>query len=103
MVRLIEATELAVEPGFAERAPGSMPSRIEVTFDDGSDAVRECLFHPGHSFPDRGLSPDAVCRKYDQIAGPHIGDSARHALREVLLGFEDYNTVDIMTRLRTLG
>ena len=103
MLRLIEATDLTVEPGLAERAPGSMPSRIEVTLDDRSVVSEECLFHPGHSFPDRGLDAAAVCRKYDEVVGPHLSDATRKALREAVLDFETRDIAAIMTLLRTLG
>ncbi|WP_186766567.1 MmgE/PrpD family protein [Puniceibacterium confluentis] len=103
MVRLIEMTELSVEPGLAERAPGSMPSRIEVTFDDGSQVAEECLFHPGHSDPDRGLDADAVCQKYDEVVRPHLSDAKRVALREAVLDCEHRDIGALMTQLRDLG
>lgn len=103
MLRLIEATELSVEPGLAERAPGSMPSRIEVTMEDGATVSEECLFHPGHSFPDRGLDAGAVCGKYDEVVGPHLGARVRDDLREAVLDFEARDIAAIMALLRTIG
>ena len=103
MTRLIEVIELAVEPGLAERAPGSMPSRIEVSFDDGSKVEQECLFHPGHSDPLVGLNADVVRRKFDEVTGPHLDDTRRAELAEAVLDFESRDIGAIMGLLRASG
>ena len=86
MTRLIELTELTVDPGLAARAPGSMPSRIAVSFADGSTIEKECLFDPGHSFPDTGLdaadSPSQVRSDRRAAADRRTGKPRRRRGRD---------------------
>ncbi|MBF9033044.1 hypothetical protein HKCCE2091_02240 [Rhodobacterales bacterium HKCCE2091] len=103
MTRLIEATELMVDPDLAARAPGSMPSRIRVVFDDGSEVVQECLYHPGHSFPDRGLDEDAVLSKFHAITDARMGAENATALAGDVLALGQGGIGPVMDRLRVIG
>jgi 2-methylcitrate dehydratase len=102
MTALIEKTELSVDPGFAVRAPGSMPTRVAVTFRDGGRVEEECLYHPGHSFPDRGLNADVVMRKFDDFAGPMLSAGAGQRIKDAAMGLETGTVDALMSALRTL-
>jgi len=64
MQALIAKVELKTSSEIVVRAPGSMPARLEVELDSGERLVSECLYPPGHSFPERGLDSDVTIRKF---------------------------------------
>jgi 2-methylcitrate dehydratase len=102
MVRLIALTELKVEKGLAERAPGSMPSRLRVSFSDGSVVEEEVLYHPGHSFPDRGLDEAVVVDKFMSIAVERMAASRAEDVAEDVLGLSVGTVEPLMTMLRDI-
>lgn len=100
MTRLIGLTELSVDPGLAARAPGSMPSRIRVSFADGRIAERECLYQPGHSFIDRGLNAAVVEQKFNRIAGELYDDEQLAQIRDEVMGLDKRGIGTLMGLLR---
>ncbi|WP_159588225.1 MmgE/PrpD family protein [Chelativorans xinjiangense] len=102
MRRLIDLTELRVEPGLAERAPGSMPSRVRVTFEDGSTELQECLYDPGHSFPERGLNEAVVVEKFMAIAIRRMPEERARSFVESILCLETGPVEAIMAPLREM-
>ena len=103
MVRLIDLTELKVEAGLAERAPGSMPSRLRVSFGDGSVEEEEVLYHPGHSFPDRGLDETVVVDKFMTIATERMSAPQAEKIAAEILGLSEGPVAPLMTMLRNIS
>lgn len=103
MVRLIRLTEMKTDPDLAGRAPGSMPSQLRVTLSDGSVIEQECLFHSGHSHPDKGLDAEAVSQKFMTIATERMTDADAEALAGAALNLTAQPVTDVMARLRNLG
>ncbi|WP_425284488.1 hypothetical protein [Aliiruegeria lutimaris] len=103
MTRLIDVTELSVDPDLAARAPGSMPSRIVVSFDDGRTVEQECLFHPGHSFPDKGLDEEVVNEKFEEIARFRMDENLILRIQDAVMGFEASDANALMHPLREIG
>jgi 2-methylcitrate dehydratase len=64
---LIAKVRLSTSAELAERAPGSMPCRLSVRLASGRHIVTECLYPPGHSFPDRGLDQAVVTAKFHAV------------------------------------
>jgi len=102
MTRLIEVTELSVDPKLAERAPGSMPSRIRVSFADGSIAEKECLYQPGHSFADRGLDEAVVHEKFTNISRKLLADDQVDLIRKEVTALDAGSIDRLMTSLRNV-
>ena len=67
MQALTAKVELETSAEIVARAPGSMPARVEVELDGGEQLVSECLYPPGHSFPERGLDRDVTVRKFHDV------------------------------------
>ena len=65
---LIEKVDLLTSPDLNARAPGSMPCRLRLVLRDDSDIVSECLYPPGHSFPERGLDSAVVEAKFRDVS-----------------------------------
>ncbi|WP_323013843.1 MmgE/PrpD family protein [Devosia sp.] len=100
IVRLIELTQMEVSEDLARRAPGAMPARIAVTLADGTVLTEECLFDSGHSFPDRGLSPDAVISKFTTITAPFISQDRSQRIRAAVENFETTEIASLMALLQ---
>lgn len=100
MKRLIDLTEMTVDPGMAARAPGSMPSSLEVIFADGSSVKRECLYHPGHSFPDKGLDEAVVLEKFRRIAADALSGEAINRVAKAVLTLDSGDVRQMMANLR---
>ena len=103
MTHLIDLTKLSVDPGLAARAPGSMPSRIAVTFADGSRIEEECLFDPGHSFPDKGLDEKVVQQKFRDIAFERITGDQIEGIVEAVNGIEATGLTPLIQALRNIA
>jgi 2-methylcitrate dehydratase len=76
--------EMTLSADLAARAPGSMPCHLRVIFKDGSEIESECLYPPGHSFPESGLNQEVVETKFRMCAEGHLSrqncDHIIHAL-----------------------
>ena len=70
---LTAKVRLAVSEELGARAPGAMPCRLEVHLAGGETIETECLFPPGHSFPDRGLNAAPVVEKFITITDELMG------------------------------
>lgn len=103
MVRLIEATDLSVDAGLAGRAPDAMPCRIRVRFADGSVAENECLYQPGHSFPERGLDPAVVEAKFRRVARGRLDDIRAGRVRDEVMALGGGRIDGLMALLREAG
>ena len=66
--------EMTLSAELAARAPGSMPCHLRVIFDDNSEIESECLYPPGHSFPDTGLNRDVVEAKFRTCAAGYLSN-----------------------------
>src|SRR4029077_16308483 len=64
MQALTAKVQLKTSAEIVARAPVSMPGRVEVELDTGERLVSECLYPPGHSFPEQGLDRNVVVRKF---------------------------------------
>jgi 2-methylcitrate dehydratase len=70
--KLIAKVQLKTSAALRDKAPGSMPSRLVLRLQSGAEIATECLYPPGHSFPDKGLDEAVVTEKFRAVT--------RHAL-----------------------
>ena len=75
--RLMDRVEMGVAADLRDRALGSMPCRLRVQLTSGEEVVSECLYPPGHSFPDKGLNPQAIKAKFHAFSEPVLSEDAR--------------------------
>ena len=102
MQTLIAKVELRTSSEIVARAPGSMPARLEVELDSGERVVSECLYAPGHSFPERGLDRDVTIRKfYDVTEGFLTTGAADDVISLVLDGSQTRSFSNLFAKLRT--
>jgi 2-methylcitrate dehydratase len=85
MRALTAKVELKTSPEITVRAPDSMPARVEVHLDGGERLVSECLYPPGHSFPERGLDRDVTVSKFRGITEYALGALAANDIISLLL------------------
>ena len=85
---LMEKVELGVAVDLRERAPGSMPCRLKVRMTDGSEIVSECLYQPGHSFPDKGLDEGAVTEKFRRVSRDVLSYQQQGRIIETILAMD---------------
>jgi 2-methylcitrate dehydratase len=85
MRALAAKVELETSAEISVRAPDSMPARVEVELDSGERVVSECLYPPGHSFPERGLDRDVTVRKFYDVTHGLLSASAADDTISLLL------------------
>jgi 2-methylcitrate dehydratase len=85
MQALTAKVELKTSGDIVVRAPGSMPARVEVHLDRGERLVSECLYPPGHSFPQRGLDRDVTIGKFHDITDGLLRTGAADEIVSLLL------------------
>jgi len=85
MRALTVKVELETSTEIVQRAPGSMPARIEVHLDGGERLVSECLYPPGHSFPERGLDRDVTVQKFYAVTEGLLRPEAADGIVSLLL------------------
>ena len=101
MRALTAKVELKTSTEIVQRAPGSMPARVEVSLDGGERLVSECLFPPGHSFPERGLNRDVTVAKfYDVTDGLLRPEAADDMVSLLLEGALTQSVASIFAKLR---
>jgi 2-methylcitrate dehydratase len=78
-----------------------MPARIEVELDGGEQLVSECLYPPGHSFPERGLDRDVTVRKFHEVTDGLLTAGATDDITALLLdGAQDQSVSALFDKLR---
>lgn len=101
MRALTAKVELKVSDEIVARAPGSMAARVEVEMESGERLVSECLYPPGHSFPDRGLNQDVAIHKFTEAVEGHIKPGEADAIISLLLeGPLTQSVTDFFAKLR---
>ena len=80
--------EMKLSAELAARAPGSMPCHLRVIFHSGEEIESECLYPPGHSFPESGLNRDVVESKFRRYAAGYLSP---HQSDEVIAFLLDSN------------
>lgn len=83
MRSLIDKVELSTSADLNARAPGSMPARLRIALRGGEEIVCECLYPPGHSFPDKGLDAAVVEAKFRAVS-MLTADRAKTIVDEVM-------------------
>jgi 2-methylcitrate dehydratase len=102
MRSLTAKVELKTSPEIALRAPESMPARVEVHLDSGERLVSECLYPPGHSFPDRGLDRDVTVDKFRGVTDGLLGAGAANDIISLLLdGAQTQSVSALFGKLRS--
>jgi 2-methylcitrate dehydratase len=102
MAALTAKVELQTSAEIVARAPGSMPARVEVRLDSGERLVSECLYPPGHSFPERGLDRDVTVRKFYDVTDGLLGRGAADDIIAFLLeGARTQSVSALFSKLRT--
>jgi 2-methylcitrate dehydratase len=102
MQSLIAKVELKTSSEIVVRAPGSMPARLEVELDSGERLVSECLYPPGHSFPERGLDRDVTIRKFHDVTAGLVTTGAADDIISLLLdGAPTQSVPALFAKLRT--
>lgn len=90
---LTAKVRLSVSEELGHRAPGSMPCALRVHLAGGQTIETECLFPPGHSFPDRGLSQAPVVDKFVAVTEAFLDAGEQARLVEALLGLRDRTSI----------
>jgi 2-methylcitrate dehydratase len=85
MRALTAKVELGTSAEISARAPDSMPARVEVELDGGERLVWECLYPPGHSFPEHGLDRAVAVHKFHDLTDGCLGMSAADDIVSFLL------------------
>jgi 2-methylcitrate dehydratase len=102
MQALIAKVELKTSSEIGGRAPGSMPARLEVELGSGERLVSECLYAPGHSFPERGLDRDITIRKFNDVTDGLLAAGAADELISLILdGAATQSVSALFAKLRT--
>jgi 2-methylcitrate dehydratase len=102
MRALAAKVELQTSAEIVARAPGSMPARVEVVLDDGERLASECLYPPGHSFPEHGLDREVVVRKFRAVTDGLLEAGAADDVISFLLdGAEKQSIAGLLAKLRT--
>ena len=96
MQALTAKVELETSAEIVARAPGSMPARIAVELDGGEQLVSECLYPPGHSFPERGLDRDVTVRKFHDVTDGLLTAGAVDDITSLLLDGAPNQAVSIL-------
>ena len=65
--KLIAKVQLKTSAALRDKAPDSMPSRLVLRLQSGAEIATECLYPPGHSFPDKGLDEAVVTAKFRAV------------------------------------
>jgi 2-methylcitrate dehydratase len=90
---LTARVRLSVSEELGARAPDSMPCQLKVHLAGGAVVETECLYPPGHSFPDRGLSQAPVVEKFKSITDEFIDSKDQARLIDVLLTLRDQKSI----------
>jgi 2-methylcitrate dehydratase len=102
MRALTAKVELKTSSEIVARAPGSMPARVEVDLESGERLVSECLYPPGHSFPERGLDRDVAVGKFHEVSDGVLGRAAADDVAMLLLeGAQSQPVSSLLSKLRT--
>jgi 2-methylcitrate dehydratase len=102
MRALTAKVELKTSAEITARAPDSMAARVEVELDGGERLVSECLYPPGHSFPERGLDRDVTVRKFRDVTDGLLGRSTADDLISLLLeGAQTQSVSVLLAKLRS--
>jgi 2-methylcitrate dehydratase len=102
MRALAAKVELNTSAEIGARARDSMPARVEVDLDNGERLVSECLYPPGHSFPERGLDRDVTVRKFYDVTGGLLRTSAADDIISLLLdGAQTQSVAALCAKLRS--
>ncbi|HEY6259797.1 MAG TPA: MmgE/PrpD family protein [Xanthobacteraceae bacterium] len=101
MRALTAKVELKTSTEIVGRAPDSMPARVEVDLDGGERLVSECLYPPGHSFPERGLDRDVTVRKFRDVTDGLVRPGAADEIISFVLdGAQTQSISTLFSRLR---
>jgi 2-methylcitrate dehydratase len=79
--------------------PGTFPAWIKVTLRSGETFEAEVPYAPGHHMG--GLTTDHVTSKFDRYASPHLDDSRRSEIKDLVLSLE--NVADVSGIMRLLA
>jgi 2-methylcitrate dehydratase len=90
--KLMERVSLHVAPDLNQRAPDSMPSRVRVVLQNGSELVAECLYPRGHSSK-TGLDVDVVKAKFRDVSRPVLASGTCEKIIDAALALDDAQSV----------
>jgi 2-methylcitrate dehydratase len=90
---LTAKVKLSVSEELRARSPSSMPCQLKVRLAGGETIETECLYPPGHSFPDRGLSQAPVIEKFTSITDAFMDRGTQKTLVDALLTLRDQKSI----------
>jgi 2-methylcitrate dehydratase len=90
---LTAKVRLSVSAELAARAPTAMPCNLKIHMAGGEIIETECLYPPGHSFPDRGLNQAPVVEKFTSITDDFMDRDAQQKLIDGLLDLRNADSV----------
>jgi 2-methylcitrate dehydratase len=90
---LTAKVRLSVSEELGDRAPDSMPCQLKIHLAGGEIVETECLYPPGHSFPDRGLNQAPVVDKFKTITGEIMSKADQDSLIDALLTLRDQASI----------
>lgn len=85
-----------VDAHLGARSRGSFPCRMEATSDEGRDYTVEIPDPPG--FSRHGLDTDAVTRKFNTVAAPHLEAGVRARLIDAVMALDRANSCSGLTQ-----
>ena len=104
MRRLIDKVELMTSGDLNVRAPGSMPCRLRVVLSGGDAIVSECLYPPGHSFPEKGLDQKVVGDKFREVTHGLLSSQQADIIDDMVMHLDTAASVaPVLDKLRALN
>jgi 2-methylcitrate dehydratase len=90
---LTAKVKLQVSDELAAKAPTAMPCNLKIRMAGGETIETECLYPPGHSFPDRGLNKAPVVEKFLDITSDFMDRAAQDRLIDGLLDIRNQTSI----------
>ncbi|KEQ03701.1 MmgE/PrpD family protein [Pseudorhizobium pelagicum] len=90
---LTAKVRLSVSEELRARSPEAMPCQIRVHLAGGEVIQTECLYPPGHSFPDRGLAREPVVEKFKEVTETILTGERQARIIEEVLDLRNKGTV----------
>lgn len=99
MIALMDRVTMNTAADLRDRVTGSMPARVRVTLKDGSEMVEECLYPPGHSFPEKGVDANVVIEKFKLVTAPPLDANRQTAIATAALDTTEGASIASIMRL----
>jgi 2-methylcitrate dehydratase len=97
---LTAKVRLSVSEDLRSRSPDAMPCQLKIHLAGGETIEAECLFPPGHSFPDRGLPQEPVVEKFIHVTADRLSRARQDEIAAAFLALRKQDDIaGVMTLL----